>query len=345
MQTRHHRKALLIYTHGAGRLGNQLFAYAHLLAFVEEHPDDFELINLSFIPYSTFLAQPPLLPSPTPEGHPVLHFLATLATIDPSQGKVSWLPEKVLVNCARLLHGYGAIAPHGQSLIVGDIYYWSFIAGQRLEHLDLASPAVVEQLNRKAFSVLAGWSIRSWQLVAKHENAIRQKLAIHPRYATVATTFIDGLRQQYDFLVGVAIRQGDYRSSAEVFKRFLFESDQYARWIEQAAVAFAGKGRVGFVITADEPQEREMFGPHVHFSTGIAGGNGHYLESLMELALCDVLLTSATTFGIWAAFLGNIPIILLWDANQQVQADAVVHYLEALQQFDQISDSLLQWSR
>ncbi len=335
-----HNKSLLIYTHGAGRLGNQLFAYAHLLAFLEEHPEDYELINFSFIPYSAFLAKTPAAIA-NPNGvRSLLGRLANWVEVNPAIGNTTPLKEKVIVNGARLLHSAAVVAPQGQSLIVKDIYYWSLIAGERLAYLDLALPQTIERLQSKAFTALAGWGIRSWSLLEKHGDAVRAALAVHPRYTTVAETFIQDLRQNYDFLIGVAIRQGDYRSPGKVFQRFLFESDQYAAWMRQATVAFAERGRVGFVLTADEPQNQALFGSNVHFSTGIAGGQGHYLESLVELALCDVLMTSATTFAGWAAFWGNIPLIPLYDVSQTIESDSTMHYLEAFKQFDALGNKL-----
>jgi hypothetical protein len=335
-------KPLLIYTHGAGRLGNQLFAYAHLLAFLEEHPDEYDFINFAFIPYSTFLAQVSHASSFAIPGRKrsLLRYLSSIVEVDPSKGRTSAIQEKVIVNCARMMHGYGAIAPQGQSLIARDIYHWSLIAGEHLDYLDLALPQTVERLQSKDFSVLAGWGIRSWSLLEKHSDAVRAELAVHPKYSAIARTFVDDLRQDYDFLIGVAIRQGDYRSSGELYRRFLFESDQYATWVRQATITFADRGRVGFILTADEPQNQEQFADNVHFSTGIAGGQGHYLESLTELALCDVLMTSASTFGGWAAFWGNIPVIPLHDSSQVIQADSAMHYLEALKQFDAMGNKL-----
>jgi hypothetical protein len=339
MHTRQ-RKPLLIYTHGAGRLGNQLFAYAHLLAFLEEHPQEYELINFSFIPYATFLAALPSSSVSASKMRALLGNLAAWVEVDPSIGKTTPMQEKVIVNGARLLHVAGVIAPQGQSLVAKDIYYWSLIAGERLDYLDLALPQTVERLRSKNFSVLAGWGIRSWSLLEKHRDAVRAKLTMHARYTAIAESFVDRLRQDYDFLIGVAIRQGDYRSSGEVFQRFLFESEQYASWIRQATAAFADRGRVGFIVTADDPQDPALFPENVHFATGIAGGEGHYLESLVELALCDVIITSATTFAGWASFWGNIPIIPLCDVNQTIQADSSMHYLEAFKQFDAMGNKL-----
>jgi hypothetical protein len=339
-------KPLIIYTHGAGRLGNQLLAYGHFLAFLTEYSDQFDFVNFAFIPYADFLkytSQNLSCSYPTVHNRlSILQNLAPVLALKSGKGSTSKLQGKIIVNCARLLHGYAALAPHAQSLLARDIYGWSLIAGQHLEYLDLALPETVDLFQSKAITVLAGWGIRSWDLLEKHGDAVRQALSIHPQYEAIVRRFIDNLRSQYDFLIGVAIRQGDYRSAGEIYKNFLFESDQYVRWIQQARDVFAHKGRVGFVLTADEPQNIEKFaGLNVHFATGIAGGSGHFIESLMELALCDLLITSATTFGGWAAFLGNIPILPLYEPNQTIYAADSQHYLEAFRRFDALGNKIL----
>jgi hypothetical protein len=42
---------LLIYSHGGGRLGNQLLVFSHLLSWYWENPN-YRLINLSFWEYA-----------------------------------------------------------------------------------------------------------------------------------------------------------------------------------------------------------------------------------------------------------------------------------------------------
>ncbi|WP_404783806.1 hypothetical protein [Altericista sp. CCNU0014] len=338
-------KPLLVYTHGAGRLGNQLFAYAHFVAFLKEHSGQYNFINFAFTPYAKLLKY-----TSTPLGctYPTVHRqLATLQNlvsileVRPKTGATAVLQEKALVNIARSLHAYADLIPNAQSLVAKDIYYWSLIAGQRLSYLDLALPQTVDLLSSKSLSVLAGWGIRSWSLLEKHGDFVREALAFHPQYEGAASTFVRDLRQQYDYLIGVAIRQGDYRSAAD-FKCFMFETDRYVDWIRQAQSTFSHKGTVGFIVTADEPQDIDRFaGLNVHFATGIAGGSGHFIESLIELSLCDLLMTSGTTFAGWAAFWGNIPILPLYESNQKIRAEDGQHYLEAFKRFDAMGNKIL----
>lgn len=339
-------KPLIIYTHGSGRLGNQLFSYAHFVAFLRENQDKYDFINFGFIPYSKLLKNTSEnLCCTCPTEHNsfmVLKYLAPILETKLSSRLASNCQEKLMVNVTRLIHGYGAISPQCQSLIVNDIYNWSFILGERIQYLDLALPETADYFSRKIFTALAGWSIRSWSLLEKHKQFVRETLAFHPKYVGIARLFIEKLRQEYDFLIGVAIRQGDYRSSGEIYKRFLFEFDQYVNWIQQAKDVFAHKGRIGFILTADEPQDPEKFaGLNVHFSTGIAGGKGHFVESLIELSLCDMIMASGTTFAAWSAFAGNIPLLPLHNLNQKILAEDTLSYFEAIKLFDALGNKIL----
>ncbi len=64
---------------------------------------------------------------------------------------------------------------------------------------------------------------------------------------------------------------------------------------------------------------------NVNFATGIAVGKGHYLESMAELSQCDMIMTPPSTFGVWAAFLGDIPILPLCDPSQVVSKQNLLY--------------------
>jgi hypothetical protein len=339
------KKPLLIYTHGAGRLGNQLFAYGHFVAFLEEHAGEFDFINLASAPYASLLehtAHTSLCSYPT--DHHQLHWLTSLTTTIEAQSTSGFLTDvqtKLLVNSSRLLHLYGQLSPYNQSILALDLYNWSLIAGQRRTHLDLSHPETVQSLRQHTISVLGGWGIRSWELFEKHSTAVRSALAIHPQFRVPAQQFVATLREKYDFLIGVVIRQGDYRTAGELYQRFLFESQQYVQWMRDALDVFAGKGRVGFIVASDEAQQPETFtGLPVHFATGRAVGPGHYVENLVELSLCDLIMTPATTFGSWAAFAGNCPILPLVDPSQTITPDGATPYLEAFKCFEALGTRL-----
>lgn len=335
------KKPLLIYTHGAGRLGNQLFAYGHFVAFLEEYYGEFDFINLACAPYAPLLEHTANKSQCSyPTHHRQLRWLIALTSAlkaHSSSGFLSEMQTKLLVNCSRLLHGYGQIVPCHQSILALDLYHWSFVAGERRDYLDLGHPETVQALKHHTISVLGGWGIRSWTLFEKHSAAVRAALAIHPQFRTPAQQFVTTLREKYDFLIGVVIRQGDYRTSGKLYQQFLFETQQYVRWMRDALDVFAEKGRIGFIVASDEVQQPETFTDlPIHFATGRAVGTGHYVENLVELSHCDLIMTPATTFGAWAAFAGNCPILPLIDASQPITAGGVIPYSKAFSRFEEL---------
>jgi hypothetical protein len=196
----------------------------------------------------------------------------------------------------------------------------------------------VDYLEDVPVSVIAGWNVRAWPLIEKHREQIQSILKPGNVYQKIAEQFIASQRSKFDILVGVLIRQGDYRDWND--GRYFFKSNYYHKLITRFLDEF-DDADVGVVIASDQPQSNELFSnDKFNFTTGIAGGTGHYIESFAELALCDVVISPPSTFSALAAFVGNAPIIPLheeagngdWEvlnhpliesANHHIMSDAV----------------------
>lgn len=318
-------KNLIIFTHGGGRFANQLFSYAHLIAFLAENDYKYDLINLAFWPYAHLLENTSKnLACTFPTKHEqwkALQKIRELLQVFPEKISNSGRMRNIIV---RLLYNYASFAPEIQSIIAQDVSGLKNIPGKQKDTFDLGNPDDVDLLNQAKVTLLAGWKVRSWPLVEKHQETVRECLALKEDYTIIATKFIQELRQQYDYLIGVLIRHYDYRIMLE--GKYFFETQQYIKWIEQAQDLFGTSSKVGFVIASDEPQDFELFkNLNVNFATGIAGGKGHYLESMAELSQCDMIMTPPSTFGAWAAFLGNIPILPLCDPSQVVSKQDLLY--------------------
>lgn len=319
------RTSWIIFTHGGGRLGNQLVSFAHLLAFLIEHPGAFSLTNIAFWPYSSLVHWTSVRPDcsyPRSKGIPrVVRWGRDLV------GRIRSSPHGGAVDrkLVRNVHALSESTQLAYSLIAGDIHQRPGVIGERLPSLNLDTDDAFDQLQQAPAVILAGWHIRGWQLLEKHQREVRQLLAFHPRYVTPATNFIESLRLRYRKLIGVLIRQDDYRR-VRGGKHF-FTTQQYAAWMRQAAEAFGPD--VAFVVASDEEQSRDAFqGLDVHFATGQAVGPGHYVENLIELSLCDIIMTPASTFSTWAAFMGDVPLLPLFDAQQDVgEGDLLLRHL------------------
>ena len=308
------QKKLIVYTHGGGRFANQLICYSHLIGFLIENDYKFDLINLAFWDYSDLLEKTSDNSICTfPTQHNRWEALAAIKKIFMLKRKRS-SKELRYASLIQALYTIGYFTPNMQSIIANDATVLSCLA-RKITSFDLENEEDIKLLNRAKITILGGWKIRSWSLFKKHQAEIRNSLALKAKYTKIAEDFIYSLRKKYDFLIGVLIRQTDYAIFGQ--GRYFFNTDQYIEWIEQAKNLFSTTAKVGFVIASDEPQNIDKFSNlDVHFATGIAGGKGHYLESMAELSKCDLIMTPPSTFGVWSAFLGDIPIMPLYQKNQ-----------------------------
>jgi hypothetical protein len=300
----------LIFTAGGGRLGNQLINYANLLAFSLEH-SEFDILNLAFSPYiaeygneslshpsanSAILDRPwNILVEFAGRELPEFDFLP--------YSQFRWLRSEVL-------HRVAEYRSDAQSIIAGSTHTRFPLTGNRYKSFDMAALDGVKQLRSHPISLVAGWNVRAWPLVDKHSEKIRSLLQPGEEHQAVAGKFVDSLRDEFDILIGALIRQGDYRNWSD--GRYFFESSEYRNKLLKFVDEFPNKN-VGILIASDEPQSEETFADdRFVFTTGIAGGDGHYVESFTELSLCDVVVTPPSTFSVSAAFLGDIPVVPLY---------------------------------
>jgi hypothetical protein len=311
----------IIFTHGGGRFGNQMFSYAHLLAFTLEH-QNIDFINMDCWEYAELLETGQKDPLCTnllsTNNNFLLRFICCLC-----KGlyiKNGSLAKNFIIYMLYLLGG-NPLAKYYQSQSILVEKKWikeKLLIAKRLPSLDLASPDSFAIFNSSKITFLSGWDICNWKLVEKHQETIRLNLRINHKYMNISNSFILEKRKKYDLLIGVMVRQGDYKTWRN--GQYYFSTQQYSSLIDHAAEVLQDRGRIGFIIASDESQDLACFdNKNVHFTTGIAGGKGHYLESLSQLSLCDAVLSPPSSFSMWATFLGDIPLIPFLEANQVIK--------------------------
>lgn len=308
-------RPLVVFTHGGGRLGNQLLNFGHLIAWAEEGAHEFDIMSMAFWPYADHFvgtATNLLCFYPAPEGTP----------------PVPWRGARAVDGVLRVRgrnRGLRSLRRTLQFLLRGHAVQYDS------RHPLPLDPALSHQFQEHDVVFLSGWGWRNWSLFRRHQHAIRTFLTPAVKHQQIAVPFIEGLRGHYDKLIGILIRQDDYRLGNNV--TYLFESDIYAEWMRMAAQLFAPQ-RVGFVIASDEVQDEQRFnGINYHMATGAMGQRGHYLESLLELSLCDLIMTPPSTFGVWAAFMADKPILPLVHSDQILDETMILsnHIFDALE--------------
>ena len=301
----------LIYTHGGGRLGNQVLRFAHWMAWARGHEGEVEVLNFAFWPFASYFA--------LWREHPGCVFPVRPGRADWLARQRARLPRGLQrrfeerSRLQRLVQGVGRWLPTWQAIEL-DIPHG--------ERLDLDDDAVFARVARNPVTTCCGWRIDTWSQVAAQESKLRSFFRPAPEFLQVAQEFIGRIRQQHDLVVGVFIRQSDYREWNE--GRFCFSSAAYAGWMRQLLDLHAGR-RVAFVVASEVHQDPAVFtGLPYHFATGTANVGGNWFESWVELSLCDFIVSPPSTFSATAAVLGRIPIWPVLSGDQAMAFDQVI---------------------
>ncbi|MGK7931023.1 MAG: glycosyl transferase family 11 [Microcystaceae cyanobacterium] len=312
------KKPLIIFTHGGGRLANQLLCYANLLAFLIENNCNTTLINWSFFPYE-YLLETPTHRLLSLEGFSfyLLKALNLFALL------LKYLPSPISVRLnyyfLKALYLVSNIFSNMKGMIADDrkIYYKFKFMAEYNSRLSLEEDSVVKKIQQTPTTLLGGFNIRCWSLVRKHQDKVKDYLHFKQEYFDQAGKFIQELRQKHDYLIGVSIRQTDYKTWAD--GRYFFETKQYIEWIKKAQTRFSDKKNIGFIIASDNAQDLSLFEDlPVYLGTGNILKGGNYVEDMIELSMCDLILTPPTTFSAWASFMGKVPLLPLYDTKQNI---------------------------
>jgi hypothetical protein len=152
---------------------------------------------------------------------------------------------------------------------------------------------------------LDGWLFRNPAGLEKYRDKIREYLEPRPDIGKAVQSRVEQLRSEYNTLVGVHIRQGDYatwRGGA-----YLIPQTRVREIIDEYLISTGtNPAHTCFVITSDGRVDTTLFeGLHTWVSKENA------IHDLFLLSATDCVIGSNSTFGAWAAYYGNIPFTVM----------------------------------
>lgn len=164
-----------------------------------------------------------------------------------------------------------------------------------------------EQDTRYLFVI--GWSFRTPELVCKHKVLIQQIFTPITKHREAVSRLIARVRTGTDHLVGIHIRQTDYKTFAN--GKYFYPLSLYRRVMDDMASQL--KGSVRFLICSDAPVDREAF-------TGldIVSATGHPIEDNYALAACDYIVGPPSTYTGWASFYGGVPRLFIRSPEERI---------------------------
>jgi hypothetical protein len=280
----------------AGRLGNRLIQGAHFMG--NSLSKGYRLLNPSLGEYAAHFqgsACDPLCGFPEPwssadpdfasECRGIAYGSAFLAGITASLGII---PGVTAVDIRRFDE-----SEEGQVDLNGDVF------GKLLESQKLI--------------LTMGWKFSDYEGIREHRDEIvRYFTPVEPLKKQAEST-IRRAREYGEFVIGVHIRQEDYR----FWKGGLhyYETESYAQWIRQCMEIFSDR-KSAFMICSSNRLEPEVFrGLPVVFGPGTTVGDLH------ALSLCDRIMGPPSTFSMWSSYFGNTPLCMLMNGQQTLDAE------------------------
>jgi hypothetical protein len=278
---------MIVIAEKYGQLGNRLFVFAHFVACAIEH--GLKISNPAFDEYAEY-------------------FKSTQSDL------FCRYPRRTCdLNSRRLRKGLYALTWR----VANSLAYrsprnrfWQVIRILEDESCDLADPKFVEAAKAKWFIFVQGWKFRDEARLQKHADAIIEFFAPADALAQKVKSSIDTLRAECEVLVGVHIRQGDYRNFEG--GRYFYESRDYARMMKEVERLFPHK-RIGFLICSNAAQNPEVFSDFKH-----TPGPGHFVEDMYALAACDYIIGPPSTYTLWASFYGDVRLYQVTDPARSI---------------------------
>jgi hypothetical protein len=283
-----------------GRLANRTILFANFIALAEEHGH--RVVNYTFHSYANL-------------------FEATRENLHceyPAPKQKNWLDRIPGIGAAirktRIFYHltrYAALLNEKLPVFGKTAVTLRQLKGQPITALD--GPEVQEKIRAAKIVFVYDWRFRAPNLVRKHGDKIRAYFRPMEKFETAGRAAVDSLRRAADIVVGVHIRQGDYRRWRG--GKYFYSVDCYAAWMREMAAQFSNR-RVSFFVCSDEPRHTGEFS-----GLTVGSGAGSPMSDLYALSRCDYILGTKSTFSEWASFYGEKPLLHLLNSNTSVKVE------------------------
>jgi hypothetical protein len=278
---------LLIVYCDYGRLGNRLHTNANAMAWCIEN--NYNLINLSFNEYANLFESSPHHNSGNL--HQTKDFIFKILT--------SRSFRKIL---RRLL-----LSEKWLKRLQWIINQIRSTNGKLLREEDLS-----RQISRKKINLIKHWDINCRNSIEIQQDKLRDYLCPKKRFVVYAERIIDELRSNYDCIVGVHVRRGDYATYLDGVHYHSWES--YLHWANQTKQILekSGKKNVGVLICSDDmPPSSITKNQSVHFSS-----SKEFMVDIHLLSLCNYNLGPPSSFGTWISWFGKVPRLVVYNSTE-----------------------------
>jgi len=277
---------MIIVGSQTGQLCNNLFVFAHLLANAMEH--NYVICNPAFCRYAH-------------------HFKATKYSLTSAypqskfRFKYPFMLRKKLYRIINKLSRYGNVNTY--SIIPVKTLDISQTHDAVGSNYDLENAVFIKLRHETPILIISGWLFRDHDSLGKHGDKVRHFFEPLNQYGEAVREIVRVARVDCDVLVGVHIRQGDYRDYSN--GRYYYDTSEYVA-IMRKVMGLWGDRRVKYLICSDQIHDETCFDDVPHTM-----GSHEVIEDLYAFAKCDYLIGPPSTFTQWASFYGKVPLCII----------------------------------
>jgi hypothetical protein len=258
---------MIILTQKYGQLGNRLAYLRVYLSFALEH--NVKILNLAFDEYEKYFAG----------------------------------TSECMITFPRII-----------SVLVRKLFIWFIRCGVackmlfRMQTLQAGSKGIVDLNDVRAVQACShhnviindGWPVVGLSVLNKHDGQIRAFFTPVNTIVEKVQQFLEQVRHDCDVLIGIHIRQGDYKVWDN--GRHFFNTGEYVG-IMFRLIEIHKDRRVRFVVCSNEEQNWDLFTGCDYRKTP-----GNAVEDMYILAGCDEIYGPQSSFSAWASFFGSVPL-------------------------------------
>jgi len=292
------KKRVIIFWHSGGRMANQLWQAVSIYAYCLEKGFDFE--NHSFFEFAhlfNFKSGNKIIDLLFYNPYPLLKKILPRALYADPHDYFYRSYYKIYVKLIEFFCRKKIVsAPDGVNPVV---HY--------LDPTGNTDKEMAEFENNAAKKIyLSGWLFRNPAGIEKYRKEIRAYFAPREDVKTKVDVYIGRLRSKFKNIIGIHIRQGDYKNEFGGGKLF-FSENEAATFMNEYLDKFGLDGaQTVFVLCSDGKLDSEKFNGFNVSRMDKAGAT----DDLFSLSQCDAIFGSDSTFGGFASYYGDKPFII-----------------------------------
>lgn len=185
----------------------------------------------------------------------------------------------------------------------------------RIEKYVKKLPSIIENIYNTPSKkhIIQNWYFRNYSDFIKYQEQVRQFFTPKEIYISEAREKIKSLRNEYDILIAVHIRRGDYKTFQGGI--FYYTDNQYLEWIKKTYSIFRSEGKIIFIVFSNDQIDFNNSDIEANFFVS------HFsaIEDQFLMSECDYIMGPPSTFSWWSSFMGGKPYCVINNADISIE--------------------------